>query len=388
MSSSHLDVFFTINGDRSALGYPKLREERLSRAKGCAKCYFIPPYLEARVSEASHEIFREWEDLSMDSPSAKFRASRMERQTHCHLIQKKSRESTADQSKLKKKADELQFIYDARHGTSLPGHQVNKKDFNKDKTVLRAFDASVVTYLFYKTTFNRDSIDGRGMDVQSTVHYGSKYCNAFWQGEQMVYGDGDGKIFDDFTKDPDVVGHELSHGVMQYSAAHLDYFEQAGALNEHFSDAMGAMIKQWSKNETVEEADWLIGDRVLIGGGALRSMKAPGTAYKDHPVLGSDPQPASMDAYRKMQEDSGGVHINSGIPNHAFYIAAQELKGHSWEKAGEIWYDVITAPTLRSNASFQEFADATLRSAEKLFGKQSDPWKAVMKGWREVKVFQ
>ena len=137
-----------------------------------------------------------------------------------------------------------------------------------------------------------------------------------WNGSQMLYGDGDNSIFIDFTKGNDVIGHELTHGVTQYEA-NLTYSQQLGALNESVSDVFGSLLEQYHLQQTAGDADWLIGQGLLtanVKGIALRSMKAPGTAYDD-PVLGKDPQPAHMKDYVNTVSDNGGVHINSGIPN-------------------------------------------------------------------------
>ncbi|MDZ7309281.1 MAG: M4 family metallopeptidase, partial [candidate division KSB1 bacterium] len=181
-----------------------------------------------------------------------------------------------------------------------------------------------------------------------------------------------------------VLGHELTHGVTQYEA-NLAYWDQSGALNESFSDVFGALVKQRQRHQTAAEADWLIGQGLLtanVNGVALRSMKAPGTAYHD-PVLGEDPQPAHMSAYRNVDYDNGGVHINSGIPNHAFYVVARELGGHAWEKAGRIWY-VTLRDKLATRSDFQEAANLTYQVAGELFGRGSLEQQAVRTGWAEV----
>lgn len=184
-------------------------------------------------------------------------------------------------------------IHDARHGTDLPGRKVRGEgeEPGKDATVNRAYAGLGATYELFWKSFERDSIDGNGLPLDATVHYERDYNNAFWNGEQMVFGDGDGEIFLDFTIPIDVIGHELSHGVTQYTA-NLTYFGQPGALNESMSDVFGALIKQYTLGQTAAEADWLIGAGLLaprVTGTALRSMKAPGTAYDDD-VLGKDPQ--------------------------------------------------------------------------------------------------
>ncbi|EKX67889.1 M4 family peptidase [Streptomyces ipomoeae] len=279
-------------------------------------------------------------------------------------------------------------IHDARHGTDLPGRKVRGEgdEPGKDATVNRAYAGLGATYELFWKSFQRDSIDGNGLPLDATVHYDRDYNNAFWNGEQMVFGDGDGEIFLDFTIPIDVIGHELSHGVTQYTA-NLTYFGQPGALNESMSDVFGALIKQYTLGQTAAEADWLIGAGLLaprVTGTALRSMKAPGTAYDDD-VLGKDPQPATMDGYVRTGRDNGGVHINSGIPNHAFYLTAMALGGHAWERAGQIWYDVLTGGELKEQALFVDFATLTVKAAKDRYG-QGDELTAVQKAWEQVGV--
>ena len=196
-------------------------------------------------------------------------------------------------------------IFDAKNSENLPGTLVRREGGKAKggKTVTEAYDYSGSTYNFFRDVFNRNSIDTRGMKLDSTVHYGEDYNNAFWNGTQMVYGDGDGEIFQRFTKSIDVIGHELTHGVTQYEAA-LEYEGQAGALNESFSDVFGSLVKQYSLKQKAEKADWLIGSGLFtrkINGIALRSMKEPGTAYDD-PTIGKDPQPGHMKNYVETTE--------------------------------------------------------------------------------------
>ncbi|HYO52946.1 M4 family metallopeptidase [Archangium sp.] len=283
-------------------------------------------------------------------------------------------------------------IYDAGQ-TPSPGHLVRSEGQAAvaDITVNEAYDASGATYKFYKEVFSRNSVDDRGHQLDSTVHYredpAEPFDNAFWDGEQMIYGDGDGIIFGSFTKSLDVIAHELTHGVTQFSAG-LEYHDQPGALNESMSDVFGSMAKQWTLKQTVSSADWLIGAELLIAPHqALRSMKAPGTAY-DNPDLGKDPQPDRMSKYLHLPNtrrgDNGGVHINSGIPNRAFYLACVNLgAAHSWEKAGKIWYAVLTT-RLSTTASFVDAANATVSVANELFGTTEA--KAVRDAWQQVEV--
>ncbi|MFI1568663.1 M4 family metallopeptidase [Streptomyces sp. NPDC020490] len=279
-------------------------------------------------------------------------------------------------------------IYDARHGTDLPGHKVRGEgeEPGTDATVNRAYAGLGATFEMYLKAFGRRSIDGDGLPLDATVHFDRDYDNAFWNGEQMVFGDGDGEVFLDFTIPVDVIGHELTHGVTQHTA-NLTYFGQPGALNESLSDVFGSLIKQYSLGQTAAEADWLIGAGLLaprVTGSALRSMKEPGTAYDDD-VLGKDPQPATMAGYVRTGRDNGGVHINSGIPNHAFYLVASALGGHAWERAGQIWYDVLTGGELKQDALFADFATLTAEAARERYG-QGEELRAVQKSWEQVGV--
>ena len=147
-------------------------------------------------------------------------------------------------------------------------------------------------------------------------------------------------------------------------------------------------MKQKALDQTADKADWLIGEGLLakgVNGVALRSMKAPGTAYDD-PKLGKDPQPADMEGYVHTGQDNGGVHINSGIPNHAFYLVAVALGGHAWEKAGKIWYQTLTDKRLRNSANFAAFAQLTVDNASKLYGMGGAEQKAVQDAWAKVGV--
>ncbi|MEU8583809.1 M4 family metallopeptidase [Streptomyces abikoensis] len=279
-------------------------------------------------------------------------------------------------------------IFDARHVETLPGTKVHAEADapSKDATVNRAHAGLGATFDLYLKVYGRHSIDGAGLPLNATVHYGENYDNAFWDGEQMVFGDGDGDLFLDFTLPVDVIGHELTHGVTQHTA-NLEYYGQSGALNESISDVFGSLIKQYALGQTTDQADWLIGAGLLgpdVTGQALRSMKAPGTAYDDD-KLGKDPQPATMDQFVRTNRDNGGVHINSGIPNHAFYLLATALGGQAWERAGRIWYATLTGGELAADADFAAFARLTAATARTLYG-EGDAVQAVLKAWSQVGV--
>lgn len=280
-------------------------------------------------------------------------------------------------------------IFNAHNTETLPGDIVRQEGISAsgNPAIDEAYDGLGATYDFFWDVYDRNSIDDEGMPMNATVHFGQEYNNAFWNGERMVFGDGDEELFNRFTISLDVIGHELTHGVTE-DEAQLLYFFQAGALNESMSDVFGSLVKQHLLKQTANQADWLIGAGLFtarVNGMALRSMKAPGTAYDD-PVLGKDPQPAHMNDFVRTFEDNGGVHINSGIPNHAFYLVATQLGGYAWEKAGRIWYETLRDPQLRPNAGFKRFARLTLTHAEQLFGNGSPEHLAVLNAWNEVGV--
>ena len=227
------------------------------------------------------------------------------------------------------------------------------------------------------------------MRLDGYVHFGNDYANAFWDGQQMVFGDGDGSTFADLTGSLDVIAHELTHGVTEYAAG-LEYRGQSGALNESMSDVMGSLVKQWSLGQKANLADWLIGTDVFtprIDADALRSLKAPGTAY-DNAEFGKDPQPDHMRNFVKLPDtdegDFGGVHVNSGIPNKAFYLVATNIGGFAWEAAGHIWYEALKMSSAQTQ--FQEFADFTHVQAAQLYGTGGNEQQAVSAAWADVGI--
>jgi Zn-dependent metalloprotease len=339
------------------------------------RCGFIPPHILRHLAEHTDDSeLRDRADATLEQ-SAQLRGERLA--------------LTMLASPLAVPAGEKRrTIYDARHGRDLPGKLVRGEGdpATRDRAVDEAYDGAGKTYDFYRGVYSRNSVDDRGLRLDATVHYDVSFDNAQWNGRQMIYGDGDGKVFQRFTKCLDVIGHELTHGVTQYTAA-LDYSDQSGALNEHFSDVFGVLLKQHSLKQTAAKSDWLIGAGLFtsrVHGVAVRSMKAPGTAYDD-PLIGKDPQPAHMRDYKRIRSDSGGVHINNGIPNHAFYLTATLLGGKAWEVAGRIWYVTLTRK-LHTRAQFRDCADATFEAAGELFGAGSAPQHAVAEGWKSVGV--
>ena len=248
-----------------------------------------------------------------------------------------------------------------------------------DPVINEAYDSTGTTWDFYFQVLRRNSIDGQGLPLESTVHSARAVNNAFWNGKRMVFGDAtaNGPFTGSFAATVDVVAHELAHGVTQYSVpGGLTYLEQPGALNESWSDVFGSLVKQWSLKQSASEADWLIGAGILKPryGQALRSLKAPGTAWVQ------DDQPRSMGGYVQ----GGDVHTNSGIPNHAFYLAATALGGFAWDKAGPIWYRALGL--MGAEAGFADAAHATIEAAGALFGASGSEAQAVTQAWQQVQV--
>lgn len=280
-------------------------------------------------------------------------------------------------------------ISDADGTENLPGRLVRKEGQPpaEDQDVNRAYDGLGATYAFLEDAFGRSSLDGQGLPLEGTVHFGAGYDNAFWDGTRMVFGDGDGRVFNSFTSSLSIIAHELGHGLLQYTTE-LAYEGQSGALNESFADVIGVLVEQHALDQASDEASWVIGRGIFapgIHGVGVRSLADPGTAYDD-PMLGKDPQPAHMNGYVRTRDDNGGVHINSGIPNRAFYLTAIRLGGRAWERAGRVWYQTAAERRLPPDVDFRGFARETVLVARQLFGPESAEELAVREGWRGVGI--
>ena len=342
----------------------------------------IPPYMTEKLSRSSDPKIRNIAIANLVA-AAEFRT---ERRAQTLLAQIPSAPSAAQRKNRQ--------VFSAGGKNTLPGKpvRVEGSPAHADPAVNEAYDYSGTTYDFYSKLFNRNSLDDAGMSLISTVHLseagGQPLNNAFWNGQQMAYGDGDGILFSRFTQSLDVVGHELTHGVQAFTS-NLMYQGESGALNEHFADVFGILIRQWKRKESADQSDWLIGKEVLIplkknaeagaSRRAIRDMLNPGTAYRNDPYLGDDPQPNHYAKRYKGAADNGGVHLNSGIANRAFALTAKSLGGNAWEVAGKIWYDTMLQ--LSRNSGFADCARVSIQIAAAHSGAAG---KAVKGAWKSV----
>jgi Zn-dependent metalloprotease len=270
-------------------------------------------------------------------------------------------------------------MYDCKHTQSLPGVPVSGPGKSKDATVKRAFTETGLVAEFYAKVFGRNSIDNAGMTLVSSVHYGSNFNNAQWTGSQMLYGDGDGKLFNDFTRGNDVIGHELTHGVTQHTLQ-LDYANDAGGLNESLSDCFGSMFRQWQAKQKASAADWLIGKDIMgptarsRGYTCLRNMANPA----DNAALAAQP------THYSQLHPGMDPHYTSGPPNLAFCLASKTVGGYSWDTIGKVWYTVMTTSGQQPSMTMPTFSSRTRQVAGHLFGAASGVAKAVDGAWKQV----
>jgi Zn-dependent metalloprotease len=339
----------------------------------CALHCILPPYVvehmarspDPRVRARARELAAE------DAEARSVRAS-------LALVARSSEPHTTTRKKRR-------LVYDLEHQglAALPGKLVRSEGepATGDPAADEAYRHAGTIHDFFRRVFERNSLDDRGMALVSSVHLRRDHNNAYWNGEQMVYGDGDGEMFVRFTKALDVVGHELAHGVVSHTC-NLVYRDEPGALNEHFADVFGVLAQQWKRKQPAERATWTVGAAILgpkVEARGLRTFEA-GRAYADDPLLGTDPQPKHYDALYRGDADYGGVHINSGIPNHAFYRLARELGGNAWEVGGSIWYGTLSR--LKPSSRFADLARETCAVAQDRFGARVAA--AVERAWGDV----
>lgn len=266
-----------------------------------------------------------------------------------------------------------QQVFDCQNRQSLPGRVIKDPENPSDEAAKTVYGVTGKVAEYYQKLFGRNSVDNRGLDLVSSVHYQKDYDNAFWNGQQMVYGDGDQRLFTEFYRSPDVIGHELTHGVTQNESG-LRYEGESGALNESISDVFGAVFNQWMNNWPASRNEgWLIGAGIVAdperhtGKTCLRDMLQPTAAH----CISEQP-----DSYSNF-DPTADVHYNSGIPNLAFALFAQALGGNSWDRAIQVWYAACTDKRLSSNATFVEFAKLTIEAAKTLAGPLQEAWLKV-----------
>ncbi|MCB2072492.1 MAG: M4 family metallopeptidase [Novosphingobium sp.] len=338
---------------------------------------FLPPYIVRRLHESENASLHNiaFDTRELDS------GARMAREVRpARIMGRAAMPSVGPQRK----------VYDlAGNLDPLPGtlSRSEKGQPSGVEVVEEAFEHSGITYNFFKKVLKRESVDNAGHPLISSVNYGVHVANAFWNGVQMVYGSGDGHYFLPFTKSLGICAHEISHGVISFTT-NLAYSEQSGALNESFCDVMAVSIEQWHLKQNAADANWALG-REVAGPGlgqidGFRTLTAA-KAFEEHVFLGTDPQPKHLDGYDTTSDDHGGVHVNSGIPNHAFYLAAQELGGNVWERATPIWFEAFTG-LLNQDASFVDAATATTLAAKRLFSGEPSYATAIADAWRAVGV--
>lgn len=355
----------------------------------CCVCFAIPSRLLRKIAERSDE-----EDSRILRSTVDSAALLRSRRT-AQAKRKEAQPATEEPSEV---LSYKRSIFDAENGMELPGRVVREEGGAPvgDDAADHAYDNTGITLDFFSQVFSRNSIDDRGARVESAVHFGERFGNAMWIGDRMVYGDGNQQVRG-FTESIEIIAHKLTHGVLQHlvsgglGAVRIPVKDrefkgqthalkgQSGALNESFADIFGSLVKQWHLKQDTERADWLMGDDLLAPefGKSIRSLKDPGNRNL---TWFEDDQFKSMDQYF----EGAQVHDSSGIPNRAFYLAANEIGGFAWDQAGLIWYDAFSR--LKPRAKFADAAKATLNVAKKKFGGSSKEFKAVRAAWREVKV--
>jgi Zn-dependent metalloprotease len=343
---------------------------------GCT-CFIIPPYVlerfakDKKLTVQQRQYFVDAAKLEADWRRARSAAAKFTLRSRAVLPTAVSALASA--------APPSVLVFDCGHGTTVPGTQIASPGASTDLSAKRTFNETTAVVSFYQTIFGRNSLDNAGMTLLSSIHFSVNYNNAGWTGTQMKYGDGDGNIFIDFTKSNDVIGHELAHGVTQFTSG-FAYINESGGLNESMSDVFGSMFRQWRGNQTVSTADWLIGKEIMGPGSisrgftCLRDMAKPAASH----CLA--PQPTKFSQYH----DGMDPHESSGIPNLAFYKAATAIGGKSWEKAGKIWYQALNGFAPSPNMKMKVFADRTRTLAGTLFPADPSIKTAVHKAWKAV----
>jgi len=270
----------------------------------------------------------------------------------------------------KKTHQETRRLFDSQNTESFNTKPIatDKQIHSTEPSKYPALELANKVYDYFHNDFNMESWDNNNSTVDVHIHYGYKYDNAFWDGEKMTFGDGDGEYFKTFLLQ-NIFTHEYAHAITETNSG-LIYENQAGALNESLSDVFAVCLDQKIKNETPDKASWLIGEGIFtkkVKGKALRTFKDE-LAYND-PEIGVDEQPKNMRNYQDLpnteDSDYGGVHVNSGILNHAFYQFCMISNLKSFEQPQKIWFQ--TYKLIKPNTNFNQFAKATLTTTKKVY---------------------
>ena len=259
--------------------------------------------------------------------------------------------------------------------------------FDSDPTAVSAHRCTEATYDYFKNTYNRNSIDGNGYQLNSWVHYGTNYDGAGWDGNFMLYGDG-GTNFMPLAS-PDVVAHEITHGLTQFTA-NLTYQYESGALNESFSDIFGTVI-EFEANAAC--ADWIIGGDITLTANGLRSMSNP----NDAAMLTRCPDTYGGNFWHTGGDDAGGIHTNSGVQNFWFYLLSNGGTGTNDNgdayNVGSIGMDKAARIAYRNLSTYlisaSQYADAragSIQAATDLYGAGSNEVAQVIAAWCAVGV--
>jgi Zn-dependent metalloprotease len=247
------------------------------------------------------------------------------------------------------------------------------------------------TWDYYLNIYGRRGIDNNGFQIMSRVHYGSKYNNAFWNGKNMTYGDGDGVVFSPLVA-LDVAGHEITHGLTQFTA-NLIYANESGALNESFSDIFGTAVEFYTGSIGARTPDYFIGEDIY-----LPADNEPGFRNMKDPLEDNDPDNYAIRLFPNCKpngaNDGCGVHSNSGIQNNAFYLLAEggtnrtsgiRVRGIGRAEAEAIFYRALTV-YLFPSATFQDARIACINAAADLYGANSSAARATAQAWTAVGV--
>ena len=324
-------------------------------------CFILPPYLVAKTKPK--QLIKDAELRSRRNTFLQYRTV-LQGQEH----------------------EEIRRLFDSKNTYEFPARPIKteRQQHSTEASNNPTLQMANIIYDHFHDSLNRESWDNKNSSVDIYINFGQDYDNAFWDGEHLVFGNGDGKFFNSFLI-LDIVAHEYAHAVTD-TTAKLVYQDQSGALNEHFSDVVGISIKHLFQDATNQPKNWLLGEGLFnasLNARGLRDMEKPGTAYDD-PTIGKDPQPDHMSDYYDGTEDNGGVHLNSGIPNRAFAIFCNSTKLKSYDLPMAVWYQSLLESN--ENTNFAEFADLTIKTLSDFYKSDSATIQKLALAWATVGI--